>query len=444
MPKEGRAIMRKYARLLVPFLLFLALLVPPILAPATRAATMHDPDGVKLDLWTFASEHAKWYKAQGAEFAKLHPGFSLQVHLLDYNAHHSKLTVTFASGGIGGPDLADVEISRFGKFTKGQIPFVDLTNIYNIPGQLDQMAQSRLTPYEVKGRVYGLEVALVPVVLAYRSDLFKQAGIATPIKTWDDFMAAGKKITALGGGRYMTPLPPDVGTWFMYLLQRGGGIFDSTGNFIGNNKMGVDTLQWMLDLKKSGVGQVPPNNDVYNNAWWGAVKGGKVASVLAPDWYLGSIRDNAPELKGKWRVQPLPVWKAGGSQTSAWGGTANTISRFSSHIKQAEDFQRFLFFRKVSVIQRYKLTLLYPPWKPAWDDPALRQEDAYFSNQCVSCILGQIGPSQNGYYVPSTWPETTDAINRLAMVPALKGEKTAQKALDDVAAYFKSKILTAK
>ena len=73
-----------------------------------------------LELWTFVNTHARWFREMADTYAKeVNPNFKLNVSEIEYGSMHDKLQIALQSGGVGAPDLADIEQGRFGGFLRG-------------------------------------------------------------------------------------------------------------------------------------------------------------------------------------------------------------------------------------------------------------------------------------------------------------------------------------
>ncbi|MGQ9630060.1 MAG: ABC transporter substrate-binding protein [bacterium] len=343
----------------------------------------------RLDLWAFVNTHARWFRSMAEDYKKTHPDFDLNVVEIAYAELHDKLLVALQTG-VGVPDLADVEQGRFGGFLKGKIGFVDLKDMLTREGYLDQLVASREALYTYKGKVYGVEHALCPVVLYYRSDLFDRAGIAPSIETWDDFITVGKKLSK--GDVKMTAL--SAGLWPILIRQRGVDWFDAEGNVTADSPKQIETLKWIMDLRdKHGIADDPP----VGPAFYGAVKEGKYIALVGADWYAGFLKDNVAELEGKWRAIPLPYWKDDPQKrrTSCYGGTGNMITIYSKYKDEAWDFMKYSMLSVEGNVRRYLMTKLWPPYKPAWKDERLLSPDPYFGGQVLGKLFSELGP-----YVP--------------------------------------------
>ncbi len=365
-----------------------------------------------LELWTFVDTHARWFREMAEEFSKVNPQFALDVKVFEYGALHDKLLVSLQTG-IGAPDLADVEQGRFGGFLRGEIGFMDLTDRLEKGGYLEDMVEARLALYMHDGKYYGIEHALCPVVLYYRKDMFEEAGLAENIPTWNDFIEMGKKLS--NDQKKMISLDnySHEGAYLTMLIrQRGTDWFDKEGNIQADNPLIVGTLKWLLDLRDiHGVAEDPP----VQAAFYAALKEDRYATVIGADWYAGFLKDYCPELSGKWRAMPLPVWPDDPEKrrTSCFGGTGLTITRFCENQELAWKFIEFSMLSPEGNVRRYELTNLWPPLRSAWEIEQLYKPDPYFGGQEIGRLFSEVGPevpAQNQsvflYEVHSTlWPQ---------------------------------------
>lgn len=389
---------------------------------------------VKLELWTFVNTHARWFRSMAEDYKKSHPNFDIEVSEIAYEEMHDKLLVALQTG-VGAPDLADVEQGRFGDFLRGKrVPFVDLTDKLKDEGYLDKLVASREALYSWKGRIYGIEHALCPVVLYYRKDILKKAGIAVPIQTWEDFVEAGKKIST--EKRKMIALHPSL--WPILMRQRGVGWFDAQGNLTADSPKAIDTLQWMIDLRdKYRIADEPPGGNVYNPAWYGALKEGAYVTHPGADWYAGFLKDNVAELSGKWGAMPLPYWKTDPDKrrTSCLGGTGNTITITSKHQQEAWEFQKYTMLSVEGNVRRYLMTNLWPPFKPAWEDDRLYSKDPYFGGQFLGKLFAELGsevPPQHQSPYLSRFASGAEEWQSTYWRKILDGEMTVKEAVAEM------------
>ncbi len=353
----------------------------------TPAPVSNSGAPVKLELWTFVNTHARWFRAMGEAYkAQKNPNFEINVTEIAYSDMHDKLKVALQAGGVGAPDLADIEQGAFGGFLRGGDPgLVDLSEWLNGGGYMDQLVAAREALYSYKGKVYGIEHALCPVVLYYRADIWEGAGAdPTKFETWDDFITAASTIAK--GDVKALAFPEHE----LLLRQRGSDYFDKDGNVTLDSQDSIDTMQWILDLRDQyKIADQAPSTDA---AWYGAVNDGKYVSKPGADWYAGFFKDNVPDLKGKWKAALLPAVTKGGLRTSCLGGTGNCIIKTGKNVEECWKFQQFSMLSVEGNVQRFLLTNLFPPFKPAMDDKRLHTPDEYYSGQDLGALFAKCAP----------------------------------------------------
>ena len=145
----------------------------------------------------------------------------------------------------------------------------------------------------------------------------------TEVETWNDFIAAGKKATRdLDGDgevdQYAIVLDRRTESdYFSLLLQQGGGFFDEAGNVIIDSELAIETLEFFVALFNEHKIATP----VYGT-WHGdpsnfaAMQDGKILSILSPDWYVGILKSQVPQMSGKWKAIAMPAWHPGSRRTT--------------------------------------------------------------------------------------------------------------------------------
>jgi raffinose/stachyose/melibiose transport system substrate-binding protein len=142
----------------------------------------------------------KWYDAQVAEFEKAYPHTTVKTVLMNPDGVKQTAAYRAAFGAGKGPDFAMMYPGGFTTTFKSSLE--DLREV--APDVVDQFPEQQLK--------YGCEnfdcgdgapVLLVPYdfsnwVLAYNKQIFDKVGVQAPFKSWDDLVAAGKKLKAAG------------------------------------------------------------------------------------------------------------------------------------------------------------------------------------------------------------------------------------------------------
>lgn len=366
----------------------------PAAAPGGSTAPAAEGGGaVALELWTFVNTHARWFRSMAEDYKKdVNPDFELTVTEIAYGEMHDKLQIALQTGGVGAPDLADIEQGRFGGFLRGEDPgLVDLAERLNEGGYLEQLVAAREALYSYQGKIYGIEHALTPVVLYYRGDVWEGAGAdLTTVATWDDFIAAATQVATDDVKALAFP------ELDLLLRQRGGDYFDAEGNVTLDSDLSIETMEWILALRDThGIANQAPTEDA---SWWAAVKEGNYVSQVGADWYAGFFKDNAPELSGKWKAVALPAWEEGGIRTSCLGGTGSCIVKTSPNVEEAWKFQEYSMLSVEGNVRRFEMTNLFPPFIPAMDNERLHAADEYYSGQDLGALFAEVGPDVPAQY----------------------------------------------
>jgi arabinosaccharide transport system substrate-binding protein len=278
-----------------------------------------------------------------------------------------------------------------GGFFRGpveEIGFVDLTDWLKTSGWYDRIVASRFAPYSVRGHIFGLPHDVHPVMIAYRRDLFAQAGVdPSKIRTWDDFIEVGHRLTKdLDGDgtpdRYMMELEDNWSSHLETLLfQRGGGYFDDQGRLIMDNAIGLKTLTWYVPLVagKERIGSSLPFGQVLNQA----LDSGFFVCTRCPDWYTKFLEMDVPRLSGKMALMPLPAFEPGGRRTSTWGGTMIAVTKHCKQPELAKALAVHLYLEPRFLAERFASTNIIPALKEAWHLPEFSRRREYWSGQAI-------------------------------------------------------------
>jgi len=378
--------------------------------------------GVKktLEFWAFADTRLAWQKKAFELYKQQkNPDFDIDWVILPYGQMHDKILIT-SQAGSGGPDIADIEISAFSRFIKGDVIFAELTPRLTEMGVLDKLFRPSATdPWSWKGKIYGMGNELNTCLLSYRWDLWQKAGVKTPIATWAEFAQEAERYHK-DTGKYLIDFPySDWSSWWMMSLQKKSGFFNDQGLPILNSPTSVDVLKFQQQALASWS-RTRPDGQAYNTA----LSAGDITSLIGPSWdFSGGIQENNPNTKGKWHLQPIPAWEPGGSRSATWGGTGVCVLKTSSSVAEAVDFVTFEHTTPEALLNDFKIRQVWPTFKPALNDPLLSTPLEFFDHQRVGEVIKEVSPEINKWYNSPYWPEVTDAMVRTAITPAVQNPK---------------------
>lgn len=467
------------------------ILVMLIVATATGAAIFLRPareERADLVLWVFAEPHAQTYRGSPdpsqpslVESFRHKTGLTTDIQLIGDRAENVRLVSIFMSGMKGPtvPDLVEVEISAVGKYFRppdedvGFLPlnrYLETSGIREIPSLdapgrpgwkarlttdrqtyrftdgkwhpapgeapdtwADRIIHSRFAPWSKGDVIYGIPHDVHPVAIAYRHDLFQEAGIdllketsnpARPL-TWPRFQELClqfKDYWAKRGFRGRHPIElrtSGVDDLVVLLLQRHLNLIDRKNQIQFTDPRFVQTVAFFAQMVagprriggQSGAGDAPVSQDL--NA-------GNICAYVAPDWRIRFIKDwtavdaaGNKTLAGKMRVIPLPIFEPGDSRTATWGGTMIAITRACPKPDDAWKLIEHLYLSDEGFEARLRDTNILPPVIDQWDDPRFNRPDPFFGGQKVDALYAQLARELPERYMK---PETRIAASVLTVV----------------------------
>ena len=398
--------------------------------------------GNTLEFWAFDEGRANLARAatETDAWREAHGKMKVNFRIFPYEQMHDKLLTSLVSGK-GAPDVADVEISRFSNFIKGdELPFVDLTD--RIGDDINDVYRPAATdPWTWQNKIYGVGNELNTCVLAYRTDVMEEAGVQTPFETWDDVIAAGQEVS--NDDRKMFALH-DIAFGDHYMLSQSAGTayFDEEGQYIGDNEQSVAALQFLHDMVYdtgvAGIAPVVASDNWYPPQYRAAFRAEKFVALFGPPWHLSFLLTDVPEQKGNWTVQRLPSGLGEGLPTANFGGTGQCVTTQSGNLDAAYDLVRISNLTTEGVLADFKARTAYPAYRPAYEDPALQKSNEYFGGQKLGQIYSDLAPDLPPFNQSTVWGQATEALNREAITPVMQDKKDAQTALTELRSTIES------
>jgi len=383
---------------------------------------------VTLKMWITADNRTAWVKKDLPKFNEQYPNIKIELTQYPDSELYTKL-LTVLQAGSGVPDLVDFEISRTGRFFKGEVQLYALDD-YLAPVKDQLITSAALAPWSWQGKTYGVGNELNPVFLYLRWDLFKKAGIQEEIATWDDFVEVGKAYVKATGKKFIAIPDQHYAYWWILASQGGGGFFDAQGEFVGDSAIGLKTLKMLQSwIYEDEIAMLAPGGTPWNPAYTAAMTAGEFATQLGAPWYQSVIKGNAADTAGKWHVTPMPRWKGTGFGTSSFGGTAMSITKPCQDPDAAWQFIQFFNFNTQILVDAFQIAGTYPTYKPALDDPALRQPDPFFDNQSLGTLIAEIARDVAPLNYSPFWPEITDVMNNQVLPPVLGNRMTPEEGM---------------
>lgn len=354
------------------------------------------PADVTVWSWNIAAEALE---ALVPGFERAHPGWTVEVRDLGNQQVYDRGLAGCAVGGVDLPDVYTVENCEAELFWS-RFPdcWTDLAPLGadRLRGDYPAFKWTELT---VGSRIYAVPWDSGPVVMFYRRDLYRQAGIdPAAIQTWEDFERAGRRMLEATGGqvRMATMSAGQDDEWFRMLAnQNGSSYFDPSGRRITVASLGcVEALETMKRLKDAGVLAEGGWNEQLQ-----LVKAGRVAGALFGAWYEGTLRSSAPEQSGLWGMYEMPAFRPGGPRAANLGGSALAIPASCRNRDAAWAFVTWCLARSEPQVAMLREQGLVPSYLPCGSDPYVGEGQPFWGGQRIWRLalgtLDRIPPSRS-------------------------------------------------
>lgn len=377
------------------------LLGAQIAAADTTVKWLHiEANPVQVKLW---EEVARAYEAS-------HPGVKVEMQFLENEAYKAKLPTILQS-----KDRPNIIYSWAGGVLKTQIEAGVLDDITDqVKGYSDSLTPAALAAFTSNGRVYGLPTALSQVGFFCNKELMAKAKVdPAGIKSWDDLLAAVKRLKAAGvtpivvGGADKWPLH----FYWTHLAVRIGGkpafdaaLKDENGGFAG------ETFQKSGELFKQLVDLQPFQNGFLgfkNPQAVGYFGDGKAAMTLAISTVYHLQRALAADKTGLsednicWFDFPV-VADGKGAPTDTLGGITGWLITKGSP-KEAVDFLKYFVSKDVQTRLAAGNFII----------PVVQGADAGLNNSFMKLIAANLAKSNyhQNFYDQSLGPSVGRVVN---------------------------------
>lgn len=396
------------------------------------AQTGDADETVTLKVWSWDVAYA-YLNDIKTEYENAHPQIKIELEEMGTTQIYNKLTTSFASGS-GLPDVVSVEGEQLVKFgTKFPDKILELSDVVDA-GEFMPVKMAEVT---VDGKIMAFPWDSAPAALFYRKDIFEQAGVnPDDIKTWGDFVAAGKTVLEKTGVKMMPMSSSRSDIFFRMLMNQANGFyFDNEGNSTINSETAKISMRQVKEIYDAGLTLEYASWDEYVTC----MKEGTVACVPEAVWIIGSFKEEAPETKGKWGVMEFPVLGDSLKGVATNGGSVICIPSATKYPEQAKEFVKYAMTDTDAQIKAFTQYGLFPSYLPVFKSEKFSDTDEFFNNEPVYQMFGEMGqriPMMN--FTPN-FEEATE-MSRNAMAKVTLDGANPDETLDDLQAQFITKF----
>jgi multiple sugar transport system substrate-binding protein len=321
-------------------------------------------------------------QAQVTAFEKAYPNVKVNyVNAGTGNDHYTKLQNTIKAGS-GAPDVAQIEYQALPQFAlPGSL--VDLRQ-YGFDQFQSAYTASTWNSVHAGDGLFGLPQDSGPMALFYNKEVFDKYGLTVP-KTWDEYVAAAKKLHQADPSKYITNDAGDAGFTTSMIWQAGGKPFSTNGKNVTINLQDDGAKKWTAEWNQLVSGGLVSTIPGWSDAWFKALGNGTIATLPIGAWMPGVLESSVKAGAGKWRVAPLPTYD-GQPVTAENGGSTQSVLKQSKNPALAAGFVRWL--NNGDGVKTFLASGGFPSTTADLKSPAfVDQKSAYFGGQQINQVL---------------------------------------------------------
>lgn len=278
-------------------------------------------------------EQQKMIREIISKFEKKHPGIKVKY---DFSPSPDKVLVEIAGGTA--PDVFyggnwNAPMLALKGAVENLMPFVEEDGVV-----LEDYFKITVDTFAYDGKLYCFPLHFSTTALFYNKDIFDKASVAYPDETWtwQDFLAAAKRLTKDTNGDGRVDQYGTVGSmWPLWILENGGAVFnkDETRCLLSRRES-VEAVQFFLDLYHKH--RVTPGLELGKDRELSNMfMTGKIGMFLSATAYTTAFQN----IKGfDWGLAPIPMGKKRISGLAVGG---LYIPQQSKHKKEAWEFVKF-------------------------------------------------------------------------------------------------------
>lgn len=301
-------------------------------------------------------------------------GKVLDEIVADFNASQSDVTITTvtktwavigdtllpALAAKNGPDIVALPAENMPVYAaKGALMTLD--DWYaSASTKAAALSPSAVEMELMEGSYYGVPLGFVPLSVIYNKTLFAKAGITAFPTTWDEWVAAAKKLTIDKNGdgtpeQFGLALPDHAtvgnGVWASLLYGNGGGIVDS-GKSVLDSEQNISTLKYWV--KAVAQGHISPTgiDGVGSDKLFSS---GKAAMEVGGPWMAFVAKDANID----YGVAAIPAGPK--TQASSAIGISASVTEQADDAKKAAAQRFFDYLFTAPVATKWALGSGWPP-----------------------------------------------------------------------------------
>lgn len=350
-------------------------------------------DANSFKFWSFTAINAQ----DGVDrYLAEHPDVSIELAEVGTSQETAQaLTTALAGGDV--PDLVLIQGDDMPKFLENPGNFYDLSEFGADEIKDDYLDWVMGQSTAEDGQIIGIPTDVGGMAMAYRTDLFEAAGLPTDRNavaelwpTWEDYLKVAEQYTASTGKPFMDNASTTV--FYQAVNQVDEKYYDNeTREPIYADNPAVKEA---FDLAVSAATtETTARLSSFSEGWSAGQANGAFATMSAPSWMLGGIKNNAPDTEGLWDVAAVP------GVSGNWGGSYLAIPARAKNPEAAWEYIKQVQAPEGQLSNFLNSGSLPPAPSVYEDEELLARTDPFFSDAPIGKIYTESLIGLKPFYV---------------------------------------------
>ena len=294
---------------------------------------------VSIEVWSLETppHRVEAYENLIAAFMEANPDIHVDLKIVNWSEVYPKL-LTGLSTGI---DIDVMQCSADITITVKELGMVQpVDDVVQSVVEKYGLYESPQKPYTYDGHAWAVPMWTQSLMLYYRADLLKEAGLEVP-KTWDELLVAAEKLTT--ADRFGIGIPTSKHMYadqvfYSFMLTAGADVFDKDGKVSINSPETIKTLDFYKELAAFAP------KDASSWTWAEseqALAADKIAMTVAFGNVLERAYNDAPEIAANIESTAIPLPAGGTPGTIGYAIGLMVLSQDEAKIEASKKFIEF-------------------------------------------------------------------------------------------------------
>ncbi|MGW0630554.1 extracellular solute-binding protein [Streptomyces sp. NPDC002758] len=239
------------------------------------------------------------------DFERTHDDIRLDIRIQQWTGIVDKVQNALKADPDNAPDVIEVGNTQVPQYVEdGRLTDLTLESLRD--WDMDKWLPGLADPGRWGTQQYGVPWYAANRVVIYRKDLFEKAGITSPPKTRERWLADTEKLNS-GGNQGIYLAGQDWYTLSGFIWDEGGDLAEESGGLWKGTMDSPAALRGMDYYRQlQALGEGPVGADEEHPPQSGVFAEGRVAQIVAVPGLAQAIVEKNPELKDKLGFFPVP------------------------------------------------------------------------------------------------------------------------------------------